>query len=291
MDFKELNFAEIDRNLSEQERQEWQAIYASYRSGSVLTGQVVGVDEHEVSYTPEGKRKAEKRLIRCLIVIPYRVKIIIPDVEVFLDFEKPPSLQSMNGANISFIVNEVDRMAGVAIASRREALEQIKRVNARRRLEAGQVVNVDVISVGRGVCTVTYRGYDVMLMQKEVSHNTVPDLRMVLSPGEVKKALVKEFDRKENILRLSIKDTVPHPFDGVEVRHPVGSTRIARIVGKYGGGVYCRLFDGATEILCSYATMEYDGDYRIGDNVEVLIRKFNYERKLIYGKILRKMHR
>jgi ribosomal protein S1 len=291
MDFKELNFAEIDRNLSEQERQEWQAIYASYRSGSVLTGQVVGVDEHEVSYTPEGKRKAEKRLIRCLIVIPYRVKIIIPDVEVFLDFEKPPSLQSMNGANISFIVNEVDRMAGVAIASRREALEQIKRVNARRRLEAGQVVNVDVISVGRGVCTVTYRGYDVMLMQKEVSHNTVPDLRMVLSPGEVKKALVKEFDRKGNILKLSIKDTVPHPFDGVEVRHPVGSTRIARIVGKYGGGVYCRLFDGATEILCSYATMEYDGDYRIGDNVEVLIRKFNYERKLIYGKILRKMHR
>ena len=128
-------------------------------------------------------------------------------------------------------------------------------------------------------------------MQKEVSHNTVPDLRMVLSPGEVKKALVKEFDREENILRLSIKDTVPHPFDGVEVRHPVGSTRIARIVGKYGGGVYCRLFDGATEILCSYATMEYDGDYRIGDNVEVLIRKFNYERKLIYGKILRKMHR
>ena len=291
MDFKELNFAEIDKNLSEQERQEWQAIYASYRSGSVLTGQVVGVDEHEISYTPKGKRKAEKQIIRCLIVIPYRVKIIIPDAEAFLDFEEPPSLQSMNGANISFIVTEVDRMAGVAIASRKQALEQIKRVNARRRLEAGQVINVDVISVGRGVCTVTYRGYDVMLMQKDVSHNTVPDLRMILNPGEVKKALVKEFDRKGNILKLSIKDTIPHPFDGVEIRHPVGSTRIARIVGKYGGGVYCRLFDGATEILCSYATMEYDGDYRIGDNVEVLIRKYNYERKLIYGKILRKMHR
>ena len=88
MEFKDLNLAEMDKNLTEPEKAEWQAIYASYRSGSVLTGQVVGVDEHEVSYTPEGKRKAEKRLIRCLIVIPYRVKIIIPDVEVFLDFEK-----------------------------------------------------------------------------------------------------------------------------------------------------------------------------------------------------------
>ena len=291
MDFKELNLSELDRNLSEQERQEWQAIYASYRGGSVLTGQVVGVDEHEVSYVPEGKRRAVKRTIRCLIVIPYRVKIIIPDSEVFLDFEEPPSLQSMNGANISFIVTEIDRLEGVATASRKQALEQIKRVNARRRLEAGQIIDAEVISVGRGACTVTYRGYDVMLVQKEVSHNTVPDLRMVLKPGEVKKAVVKEFDRKENILRLSIKDTIPHPFDGIETRHPTGSTRIATIVGKYGGGVYCRLFDGATEILCSYATMEYDGDYKIGDNVEILIRKYNYERKLVYGKILRKMHR
>ena len=152
-------------------------------------------------------------------------------------------------------------------------------------------MDCEVVSVGRGACTVTYRGYDVMLMQKEVSHNTVPDLRMVLHPGEVKKAVVKEFDRKGNVLKLSIKDTIPHPFDGVETRHPAGSTRIARIVGKYAGGVYCRLFDGATEILCSYATMEYDGDYRVGDNVEILIRKYNYERKLVYGKILRKMHR
>ena len=147
------------------------------------------------------------------------------------------------------------------------------------------------MSVGRGACTVTYCGYDVVLVQKEVSHNTVPDLRAVLHPGEVKKALIKEFDRKSNVLKLSIKDTIPHPFDGIETRHPVGSTRIAKIVGKYGGGVYCRLFDGVTEILCSYATMEYDGDYKNGDDVEVLIRKYNYERKLVYGKILRKMHR
>ena len=42
MDFKETNITEIDRILSEQERDEWQAIFASYRSGSVMTGRVVG---------------------------------------------------------------------------------------------------------------------------------------------------------------------------------------------------------------------------------------------------------
>ena len=291
MDFKETNITEIDRILSEQERDEWQAIFASYRSGSVMTGRVVGVDEHEMSLVQDGKKQAEKRIVRCLIIIPYRVKIIIPDTETFLDFEEPPFLQSMNGANVSFIVTHVDRKSGIAVASRKKALEQIKRVNARRKLDVGQVVDVDVISVGRGLCTVSVRGYDVMLATKEVSHIAVPDLRMIMQPGDVKQAIVKEFDRKANHLSLSIKETIPHPFDGIEIRHPMGSTRIATIVGKYAGGVYCRLFDGVTDILCSYATMEYDGDYRIGDNVEILIRKYNTERKLVYGKILRKMHR
>ena len=289
MDFKDLNIAELDKNLSVPEQEEWQAIYASYRSGSVLTGQVVGVDEHEVKYIPDGKKQAVRRKIRCLIVVPYRVKIIIPDSEAFLDFEEPPSLQSMCGSKINFIITEIDRLEGIAIASRKQALEQIKRVNARRKPSEGDIINVDVVSVGRGACTVTYKGYDTMLTQREISHNNIYDLREVVHPGDVMKALVKEFDGESKIFRLSVKDLIPHPFDGADVRHPVGSTRIAKIVGKYRGGVYCRLFDGNTEILCSYATMEYDGDYKIGDKVEILIRKFNYERKLIYGKILRKM--
>lgn len=292
MDFKDLNIAEMDRNLSVEERREWQSVYASYRSGSVMTGNVVGVDEHIFKTVPEGKSRAVRRKVRCLIVIPYRVKIIIPENEIFLeegDF-MPPMIQSICGADISFIVTEIDREGGVALASRKQALEQIRRVNARRRISEGQTVEVDVISVGRDVCTVSYRGYDVLLPQKEVSHTLITDLRDYIRPGEKHRAVIKEFNRDEKRLRLSIKETMPHPFDGVETRHPVGCTRIATIVGKYAGGVYCRLYDGITDVLCSYATMQFDGDYVIGDSVEILIRKYNYEKKVIFGKVLRKKH-
>ena len=44
MEFKDLNLAEMDKNLTEPEKAEWQAIYASYRSGSVIAGGVAGVD-------------------------------------------------------------------------------------------------------------------------------------------------------------------------------------------------------------------------------------------------------
>lgn len=290
MAFKDLNIAEMDRNLSAQERSEWQAIYASYRSGSVMSGGVVGVDEHFYNTVPEGGTRSVRRMVRCLIVIPYRVKIIIPESELFLEEDdfQPPMIQSLCGANISFIVTEVDRENGVAVASRKQALEQIRRVNARRRITVGSTVEVDVISVGRDVCTVTYRGYDVLLPQKEVSYAMVMDLRDSIHPGEKHRAVIKEFNRRKKLLRLSIKDTMPHPFDGVETRHPIGCTRIATIVGKYGGGVYCRLYDGITDVLCSYATMQFDGDYVVGDKVEILIRKYNYEKKIIFGKVLRK---
>lgn len=293
MDFKDLNLAEMDKYLTEPEREEWQAIYASYRSESVMHGNVVGVDLHEFNVVPKGKRKAEKMSVRCLIVIQYRTKVIIPENEVFITERNTGYhiLHSMCGAKVSYVITHIDREAGFAIASRKLALEKIRRANFRRMAKVGERVDVDVLAVGRDVCTVTYNGYDVTLAQRDVSYVSIEDLHTVLQPGDVKAAIVKEYNPDENIMRLSIKEATPHPFDGIETRHPLGSTRIAKIVGKYAGGVFCRLYDGETTVLCSYLSMQYDGDYRMGDCVEVIVQKYNYEKKLVYGKILRKMRR
>lgn len=292
MEFKDLNLAEMDKDLTLPEKEEWQAIYASYRSGSVVSGGVAGVDLHEFKIVPEGKKKAVTQTVRCLIVIKYRVKIIIPETEVFLEeFDAGYHiLHSMCGADVNYVITYIDREAGFAVASRKLALEKMQRAASRRRIQAGQVVDVNIISVGKGVCTVNYAGYDVMLAQRDVSYSIVPDLRGTLRPGEVRKAVVKEFNREEKVLKLSIKETTPHPFDGIETRHPLKATRIATIVGKYGGGVFCRLYDNITDVLCSYESMQYDGDYKVGDTVEVIISRYNFEKKLVYGKVLRKMH-
>ena len=55
MEFNDLNLLELDKDLTEQEKAEWQAIYASFRSGSVISGDVVGVDLHEFKFVPKGK--------------------------------------------------------------------------------------------------------------------------------------------------------------------------------------------------------------------------------------------
>lgn len=285
------SIAELDRELTAEEREEWQAIYASQKSMSVMTGEVSGVDVHEFKIVPKGKRKAVPQTIRCLIVIKYRVKIIIPETEVFTaETEGGHVLHSMCGANVPFVVTHIEREAGFAIASRKLALEKMQKLTDRREGLTGRTVAVDVVSVGRNVCTVNFGGYDVMLAQRDVSYSLVPDLRTKLKPGDRKRAVIKEFNPEEKILTLSIKETTPHPFDGIEMRHPLHSTRIAKIIGKYGGGVFCRLYDDITDVLCSYESMQYDGDYRVGDTVEIVITKYNTDKKLVYGKVLRKMH-
>lgn len=292
MEFKDLNLAEFGKDLTEGEKAEWQAIYASYRSGSIISGEVVGVDLHEFNLVPEGKKKAVRKSVRCLIIIKYRIKIIIPETEVFLDdFDSGYHiLHSMCGTTVNYVITYIDREAGFAVASRKLALVKIRAATARRGLETGQIIDVKVLSVGRGVCTVHYGGYDILLPQRDISYSIVSDLREKIHPGEVKKAVFKEYNKEEHILKISIKETTPHPFDGIETRHPLKSTRIGKIVGKYGGGVFCRLYDNATDVLCSYVSMQYDGDFKIGDTVEIIISKYNMEKKLVYGKILRKMH-
>lgn len=192
------------------------------------------------------------------------------------------------GSRLDYVITYIDRENNFAVASRKTALEKIQKATNRRNI-ADRIVEADVVSVGKNVCVLNYGGYDVLLRQRDIHYTMVGDVREIVHTGEVKKAKVKEFVPEDGVLKLSIKETMPHPFDVLETRHPVGSTRIATVVGKYGGGVFCRLSDNVTDVLCSYDTMHYDCDFQTGDRVEILIKRLNYEKRLVYGKMLRKM--
>ena len=66
MEFNELNLTELDKDLSEEQRKEWNAIYASYRAGSLLTGKVAGTDSISVNVKNEETGRFEQKNILCL---------------------------------------------------------------------------------------------------------------------------------------------------------------------------------------------------------------------------------
>ena len=118
-----LDLNKLDQDLSEEERNEWNAIYASYRSKSILTGRIMGIDTHSFTVRNRETRQTERRKMLCAVIISYRVKVLIPETEVWYPGqERPPYvLRNMSGAEIDYTILDVDREGGVAIGSRRMA--------------------------------------------------------------------------------------------------------------------------------------------------------------------------
>ena len=106
----------MDRGLTAEELQEWNSIYASYRGRSALTGTIIGVDPLHISVRNKETGAMEKKTMYCAIVVPYRVRVVIPDTEMWEQARPDFVLQNMVGATINFIVIKVDRENGVAAA-------------------------------------------------------------------------------------------------------------------------------------------------------------------------------
>lgn len=250
--FFHLDFHKLDRNLPEEERREWNAIYASYRGGSPLSGTVIGVDMFSLNVRSRRTGEVRKRELSCAIVVPYRVRILIPETEMWSGEGRPGmSLNHIMGATLSFNIIKVDRENGFALASRKSAMKTRRSYFAHRtELNApGTRLKCRVIDVGPVRCTVECYGHDIRLTQKDLCYMSVSDLRAVYRPGQELDCVVTDYDADEDRLRVSVKAALSDPFEGAERRHPVNSRRQAVISGKYAGGVFCNLPDG-TVCIC-----------------------------------------
>ena len=289
--FYDLDFNALDRGLSPEQRQEWNSIYASYRGHSVLTGPIAGVDRHSVRVRDRRTGEMVRQDMYCATVIPFRVRILIPSTEMWMQGEERPDyvLRNMSGAVIDFVVTHVDREAGFAIASRRLALRTRRYYFSTQPSmnRSGARVKCHVLAVGPRRCLVECGGYDIDLTQREMRYTAIPDLREQYHRGDALDCIVKEYDRESGKLVISVKETNPNPFDGAELRHPEGSRRQAEIAGKYAGGIFCNLPDGVV-VMCSYSFHYDDAAFAIGDKVIVLIQRYDFGKKQIYGKIVAK---
>lgn len=279
-----------DKKLSQEEKAEWNMIYASYKAGSLLTGRIIGVDKISVKFFNAETGKNEHKTVNCLVIIPYRVKVIIPDTEIWYDEDstRPDHvLHSMVGAQTDYVITGIDREGGCCTASRKKAL-LIKRKNLLKLPpRIGQRVECNIIAVGKTKMLCSYGGFDITLQSKQASYAMLSDLRERFHTGEVRAAIVKELGSENSSIVLSIKEAQPHPFDGIELRHPIHCRRASVITSKYKGGVFCKLEDDL-DCLCTYSPYQSDEDFYVGDNVIIAVTKYNYEKKTVYGKVIAK---
>lgn len=288
--FFAMDFRELDRGLTAEERQAWNSIYASFRGRSALSARIIGADPRSMNVRNKETGKVEQRTMYCVMALLYRVPIYIPATEMWIDEARPDYvLQNMMGTTIDFIITKVDREGGYAIASRRQAARAQRYFFAHRPdlCRTGSRVKCRMLAVGPRRCLVECYGHDIGLTQRDLSYTAIADLREKYHPGDELDCIVKGYDATRRELRISVKETESNPFEGAELRHPVGSRRFAVIAGKYGGGVFCNLPDG-TVCMCNYSYQHEDSDFQAGDSVTLVVQRFEQEKQQMYGKILSK---
>jgi len=290
--FYGLDFNDLDRGLTPEQRQEWNSIYASFRGRSVMTGAIAGVDRLRMRVRDRSTGEMKWQRMFCAIVIPFRVRILIPETELWMPGEERPNyvLRNIPSAVIDFVITSVDREGGYAIASRKQALPSRRYYFATQPSmnRPGSRISCNVLVVGPRRCLVSCGGYDLDLTQRDLSWTAVPDLRDKYHAGDTLGCLVKSFDRQAGKLSVSVKEMLPNPYDGAAFRHPEQSHRQAVISGKYGGGIFCNLPDGVT-VMCNYSFHYDDSAFRIGDRVILIIQRYDDAKKQIYGKIVAKV--
>lgn len=280
----------LDWDLTPEERQEWENIYASKRSNSLLSGEIIGIDSNYIQMQTEDGVQDVRML--CAIVITHRAKVIVPETEIWVagTEQSEQVFRNMIGATIDYVILSIDYEGGCAIASRRLALETRRRYyrNAPRGHTKGEeILSCNVLSVGPTICLVNCNGYDIPLRARDLSYTSVSDLRSKYQPGQSLRCVLMDYDAEYDSMDVSVKLATKHPFDGADQRHPVGSRRRGVISGKYNGGIFVVLSDGLT-VLCRYTQFLLDSNFALEDNVIIVIRAFDYERKEIFGQILTK---
>ncbi len=286
-----LNFRELDRGLLPEEQQEWNAIYASYRGRSVMSGQIAGIDPRVFRVRDRKTGEIRNHTIWCAVVIPFRIPILIPETEMWARGEERPRyvMRNMGDAMIDFVITDVDREKDYVVGSRRLALASRRYYfsNQPALNRIGSRVPCSVLTVSLRRLLVTCYGYDVGLTQREIDYTAIPDLTEKFHRGDTFDCVVKEYDSRANHLVLSAKELKSNPYDGADFRHPLGCSRQAMISSKYAGGVFCNLVDGVT-VMCNYSFQFEDGDFDMGDRVTVVIQRYDDQKKQVYGKIVAK---
>lgn len=288
-EFFALNVKKLDRRLSAKQQEEWENIYASFRAHSALHGIISGKETIALKVFNEETGANEIKEILCLTVVQYRVKVLIPETELWTDGQAHPRhiVSHMVGAQIDYVITNVDRAGNCAVASRRRALE-LRRNRfkyARRGNQPGDHVMVNVLIVGPKLMRVECWGHDILLTPRSLTYASVADLREEYHSGQQLEAVVKEYNPESDYLRISVKEVNPNPFDDADIRHPVGSECRAIIGGRYRGGVFCRLPDDVT-CMCLYSNIFTEYDCSPGDAVLIRITHYDYVNKHVYGRIV-----
>ncbi|MFS0576728.1 30S ribosomal protein S1 [Sporosarcina sp. 179-K 3D1 HS] len=148
------------------------------------------------------------------------------------------SFDEYKGRTMTFKIVEMDQEKNRLILSHRAVIQEEKAAQKEEVLEdlkAGQVLEGTVQRLASFGAFVDIGGVDGLVHISQLSHEHIDKVSDVLKEGDKVNVKVLSVDRDSERISLSIKDTLPGPWEGIEEKAPKGS-----------------IFEGVVKRLVSY---------------------------------------
>ena len=290
-----MNVLSIDERLAvetdaDKAKNDLLDLIESMKTKRILTGTIQGVE------------RPEDNPNRSLAVIYHGdFKIIIPAeeaVEPPEDFRGRSESDIMHymltkrlGAEVDYIVKGIDPKAGIAVASRLEAMAAKRKEyyfgtdrDGNNLIYSDVCAEARIVSVIRAGIFIDLFGLEIYIPLRELSYQRLLDASAQFQPGQrvlVKVLTVERSDRNQVKVTASVKQAGENPYEKALKKYSVGNRYVGTVSMVDTTGVFVSL-DGGIDCLCSYPKR---GRPPRGARVTVRVLGINKENNRIWGAI------
>lgn len=254
-------------------------ILRSKEEKRILTAKISGIEDEYYKYKNE--------YIPCAVLWYNDVKILIPSTHLGLKNMNKSMIRGMLGAEIDFIVIEIDTNSNIAIASRKDAM-QLRSELELSKLKTNDIVKVRILAVGVKHIIVELYGKEVIIKADSLKHTFILNCKDYYYPGNYLKVRIKNIDISNDIYELSSKDFEHNPFSDIRKYITENGEYTGKVIAfpKLNSGIVVQL-DNSNVICLARVPARFNNYPHYLDNVLVKITEIKESQKMIYAYLMR----
>lgn len=258
-----------------QEKIVWQNINSSKEKGKILEGKIIAIEVE----------KMKEQNITCAIIDFKGIKVIIPATEITKDSKNDKKLlRNMMGAEIKFIVVEIDKISSKAVGSRLKAMQRLQEINIKK-VEVGDKIYGKIIGVWKKYIRIECLGLDFIIKAQDLLYGYIEDVSKLYKINEQIKVIIKEISEDNKKIKISVKDLIIDPFKNIRKDFTEKGEYLATITGYTENGIFANIAQGV-DTVCTLPTW-LDRPPFPGEKVIIKIYKILPEKRKIYSSLVK----
>ena len=247
----------------------WQRILETHKEGDAVRGRVL-------------------KKIKGGLLVDIGVPAFLPASQVAI--RRTNDIGEFIGKDIEARIIKIDEPRMNIVVSRRKLIEE-QRDELKKQLLAeiqpGQVRQGVVKNIADFGAFVDLGGIDGLLHITDMSWSRLNHPSEMLSIDDEVEVMVLRVDHERERIALGLKQKFPSPWETVELKYPVGSRVMGKVVNVMPYGAFVKLEDGIeglvhiSEMSWSKRINHPSEVVKVGDDVEVVVLDINKEKQEI----------